>query len=90
MNSPICLPQFDVVATDLGSIPLTSLAPARVTVNVIRNRQAPVFVNTPYFTTINRTLGIGLSVYEVEAVDSDTDVSTNIRHRIHVLFNMNV
>ena len=69
--------QFDVVATDQGSIQLTSLNPARVTVNVIRNRQAPVFINTPYFTTINRTLGIGLSVFEVEARDSDTQVSTS-------------
>ncbi|GFN78435.1 protocadherin fat 4, partial [Plakobranchus ocellatus] len=68
---------FNVVSTDLGTQPLTSLNPARVTVNVIRNRQAPVFINTPYATTINRTLGISLSVWQVEAIDSDTDAPYN-------------
>lgn len=62
-------------ATDQGSSPRSASQPATVTINVIRNQFPPVFVNTPYATSLPFTVAAGSSVYNVNATDADTRVS---------------
>lgn len=57
------------VATDQRANPRT--ASARVTVNILRNRFRPVFVNTPYGFSHSENIQVGTSQYRVSAVDSD-------------------
>lgn len=56
-------------ATDQRTNPRT--ASARVTVNVLRNRFRPVFVNAPYAFSHSENNAVGSSQYRVSAVDSD-------------------
>lgn len=57
------------IATDQRANPRT--ASARVTVNILRNRFRPVFVNTPYGFSHSENVQVGTSQYRVSAVDSD-------------------
>ncbi|XP_046583162.1 protocadherin Fat 1-like [Haliotis rubra] len=64
--------QLTVQATDRGASPLSSAQPASVTINVVRNQASPVFVQTPYDTTVLRTAGANTPVVTVTATDADT------------------
>ena len=62
---------FTVSLTDNGVPPRSSVGVASVEINVIRNTQAPFFINTPYQTTINYTISSGSQVFLVTAQDND-------------------
>ena len=49
---------------------------AILTVNVVRNKNAPQFVDAPYEATIRKDLGFGNSVAKVIANDDDPEVFT--------------
>ena len=61
--------QFFVVASDQG-VPSLS-ATVRVTVNVVRNRNGPVFRLDDYTATIDEFVPVGRSVLRVRADDAD-------------------
>lgn len=61
--------QFYIVATDQGVPSLSDSV--RVTVNVIRNRNGPVFRLDDYSATIEEFEGVGRSVLRVRADDAD-------------------
>ncbi|XP_059155367.1 protocadherin Fat 4-like [Physella acuta] len=61
-------------AQDNGKPPLSAPNTCTVTIRVIRNLNPPVFVNTPYETTIARTATAGLKVVQVTATDADLQV----------------
>ncbi|GFR89571.1 protocadherin Fat 4 [Elysia marginata] len=44
---------------------------ATVQVNVFRNQNTPVFINTPYATTVQENTGVGQSIFRVTATDAD-------------------
>lgn len=64
--------------SDTGVPSLTSSQRASVIINVVRNQFPPNFINTPYATTINRTVLQGTTVYTVSAVDQDIQVWINL------------
>ena len=66
---------FIVVARDGGNPQQVSTQNAQVTINVIRNLNAPVFQNQPYETTVPFFVNNGVQVYDVLATDIDTVVS---------------
>lgn len=70
--------QLSIVVSDTGVPPLTSSQRASVIINVVRNQFPPNFINTPYATTINRTVLQGTTVYTVSAVDQDIQVWINL------------
>ncbi|WAQ96419.1 CELR3-like protein [Mya arenaria] len=70
---------FYVVASDRGVPSLSSSV--RVTVNVIRNRNAPVFRDDAYEITISEFTGVGRSVLQVIADDAD-NVSTKAKKNV--------
>lgn len=59
-----------MVATDQG-VPSKSSA-VRITVNILRNRNAPVFRSSEYEETITEFIPIGQSVLRVVADDADS------------------
>ena len=61
--------QFFIVATDQGVPSLSDSV--RVTVNVIRNRNGPVFRLDDYSATIEEFESVGRSVLRVRADDAD-------------------
>ncbi|KAH9514452.1 hypothetical protein Btru_025291 [Bulinus truncatus] len=61
-----------LTAQDQGTPPLSAPTTCTVTVNVYRDLYAPVFVNTPYDTTLNNNAVIGTTVVRVTATDADT------------------
>lgn len=61
-------------AADNGNPPLSAPNTCIVTITVIRNQNPPVFINTPYDTTIARTATAGLKVVQVAATDADLQV----------------
>ena len=67
---------FIVLARDGGNPQQVSTQNAQVTINVIRNLNAPVFQNQPYETTVPFFVNNGVQVYDVLATDIDTVVST--------------
>ncbi|KAK3758730.1 hypothetical protein RRG08_029572 [Elysia crispata] len=58
-------------ATDLGVLPLQAPEEARVQINVTRNQNSPLFVNTPYSVTIPETDTITTSILSVSVLDAD-------------------
>ncbi|XP_048248833.1 cadherin EGF LAG seven-pass G-type receptor 2-like [Haliotis rufescens] len=64
--------QLIIQAQDKGASPLSSAQPASVIIIVVRNQASPVFVQTPYDTTVLRTAGANTPVVTVTATDADT------------------
>ena len=46
--------------------------------SVFRNNNAPIFTNTPYAVTVDRTSTSGTQIYTVTAVDADQQVQAYI------------
>ena len=69
--------QVEVTAVDLAPNPLSSRV--TVTINIIRNDNAPVFINEPYGGTISSAIGVGTSLLTVTATDADTVVSNELK-----------
>ena len=63
-----------VLATDQGVPNRVSSQQATVRINVLRNLNCPVFSNLPSNISISQSMGVGTRVYNVTAVDQDTDV----------------
>jgi hypothetical protein len=76
---PFLTLQLSVVVSDTGVPSLTSSQRASVIINVIRNQFPPNFINTPYATTVNRTIFQGTTIFTVSAVDQDTQVGDAIQ-----------
>lgn len=72
--------QLEIQLYDGGSPALISDNRALITVNVIRNLNAPVFVDAPYKKTIQKDIGFGTSVATVRADDPDAEVPTATPH----------
>ncbi|KAL8559117.1 hypothetical protein ACOMHN_046165 [Nucella lapillus] len=68
---------FSAFARDTGVPQLTSISPAAVTVNVVRNLNAPVFTQPSYSTPIDNSLSVGSNVFTVTALDADSQVPFN-------------
>lgn len=64
--------QITISVTDNGYPPRSSITPAIVTVQVLRNQFDPFFLNTPYSVTIPETTSISSSIIQVTARDQDT------------------
>ncbi|XP_067670938.1 protocadherin Fat 4-like [Haliotis asinina] len=64
--------EFSVIATDQGVPAQTSVPPARVRVNIIRNLYSPVFQSEPYSARIDFTAPVNSPVTNVLATDADT------------------
>ncbi|KAK3089813.1 hypothetical protein FSP39_006721 [Pinctada imbricata] len=69
--------QLVVTARDLGSPSRAATNTATVTVSVFRNNNAPVFTQTPYAATVDRTSSTGAQIYTVTAVDADVQAPYN-------------
>lgn len=64
-----------ITARDNGPYPLYAATTCTVTINVVRNLNPPVFINTPYDRVIERTAQAGQAIVNTTATDSDTSVS---------------
>ncbi|XP_041364041.1 cadherin-23-like [Gigantopelta aegis] len=62
---------FQVNAVDTGVPKRMATNPATVTVNVVRNKSPPVFLNQPYSVRVNRTIAVGISLLTVRTRDQD-------------------
>ncbi len=63
-----------MLARDQGT-PTSRVGPsARVVVNVLRNRQAPRFLGTPYVKNITEAQETGSTVFTVRSEDGDDEV----------------
>lgn len=71
-----------MVATDQG-VPSKSSA-VRVTVNILRNRNAPVFRSNEYEETITEFIPVGQSVLRVVADDADSVSYTKKQYTINL------
>lgn len=60
---------LSITAFDNGIPQLSSRV--TVTVNVIRNRNGPVFSGNSYVTTIDESISVGTSILQVQATDAD-------------------
>jgi hypothetical protein len=60
---------------DGGSPALISEQRAVITINVIRNLNAPVFANASYSRTIRKDVSFGSSVATITATDADGQVT---------------
>ncbi|KAL3878042.1 hypothetical protein ACJMK2_035678, partial [Sinanodonta woodiana] len=69
--------QLTFVAIDSGFPRLTS-RPANLTINIIRNKNPPVFINEPYIVEVSRNLVRNIQVYVVSATDADLQSPYNI------------
>jgi len=63
---------------------LTAQQRATVNLNVIRNENAPFFQRTPYFTTIERNINIGDTVFTVTAFDADFSTSNSVSGNVKI------
>ncbi|XP_062576824.1 protocadherin-11 Y-linked-like, partial [Saccostrea cucullata] len=63
--------QFSVIAKDNGSPPLTG--ESMVTIQIIRNSQPPVFLNTPYRSAITRAVQDNSALPGVSVATTDAD-----------------
>lgn len=54
--------------------PQERFATAPVTIFVTRTRNDPIFIQTPYSTSVSENIEVGTSVYRVTATDSDLEV----------------
>ena len=66
--------------------PNERFATASVTVNVIRPRSPPVFVDTPYTTIVSETVNVATSIYRVTAVDADLAVCIFMTYFVFTFF----
>ena len=66
--------KVEVQLYDGGTPPKRSERTAVLTVDVIRNKNAPQFINSTYKAVIRKDLGFGNSVAKVFAVDADPEV----------------
>lgn len=73
---------FRVSITDNGFPQRTSDQTANVEINVLRNTQAPFFINTPYDRSIDYTVALGYSVFTATAVDNDDAPYNIIRYEL--------
>jgi len=55
-------------------LPPKKTGPNVVIVNVVRNKQPPVFQNEPYIKRIDQNVGQGTEIITVTATDSDEKV----------------
>lgn len=62
-------------AYDLGNPQLTG-PEVNITVFIQGNDNAPFFISSPYFRTLDETEAVGTLVYDTSANDLDTLVST--------------
>ena len=69
-----------VTAVDEGIPQRTSTIEATVRINVIRNENDPVFVDTPYAVSIPESQAIGSTIFTVTVFDADTTVSSFLRY----------
>jgi hypothetical protein len=70
--------QLTLRAYDLGTPERETVQRATVTVNVLRNNNAPQFIRTPYQTTINRDQGLNTAILTVTATDADFNSQNNV------------
>ena len=63
-----------VLATDQGVPNRVSSQQATVRINILRNLNCPVFNNLPTNISISQSTNIGTRIFNVSAVDLDTDV----------------
>lgn len=70
---------LSITAYDNGIPQLSSRV--TVTVNVIRNRNGPVFSGNSYVTTIDESISVGTSILQVQATDAD-----GVSKRINYIF----
>ena len=67
--------QVLVQIADRGVSSNVAAQTATVQVNVFRNQNTPVFISTPYATTVQENTGVGQSIFRVTATDADQPVS---------------
>ena len=58
-----------MIASDQSSPERFGYADAFIT--VVRDQGPPFFINQPYQTTINETVGVGTCILDVDATDAD-------------------
>ncbi|XP_035826841.1 protocadherin Fat 4, partial [Aplysia californica] len=63
-----------VEARDRGTPQLVSDSTALVLINVVRNQNAPEFINLPYVRSISESVQPGDSIFEVTATDADSQI----------------
>lgn len=82
---------FTVIATDSGAPPTSTSVPVTIDVTDI-NDNKPMFIGTPYTTTISELSTIGQSVLTAVAVDRDSGSNADITYGIldTTLFAINV
>ncbi|KAL5018733.1 hypothetical protein ScPMuIL_004455 [Solemya velum] len=66
-----------ITLADKGFPVLTAVNSATLTVNVVRNKNAPIFRNTPYGRALDRTTQVDQVVFTVTADDADLDAPYN-------------
>jgi len=71
--------QLTVRAYDLGTPQRETNQRASVSVSILRNNNPPVFIFTPYSTTISKDQGTTNSIYTVTANDADFTGQNNVR-----------
>lgn len=67
-----------MTALDFGSPRLQTTSRLTVTINVIRNRFCPEFLNSNYAASISQSATGGTSVFQINVRDQDTSVSSSI------------
>ncbi|KAJ8318063.1 hypothetical protein KUTeg_003154 [Tegillarca granosa] len=73
---------LSVRAFDQGSPVLTATANVPVNINVVRNNNPPVFINTPYARSISKDTQIGSSIFRVTATDADNSQFSQITYAL--------
>lgn len=68
--------QLDIYAVDKGTPPRRSEKATRVTVNVVRNKNAPVFQKEPYSKQIKESAQADAFIMDVSASDADKRVNS--------------
>ncbi len=69
--------RLNVRAIDQG-IPPRRTAPNIVIIDVVRNKNSPVFHNEPYSATIKQDASPGTGILNVQARDADTKVTIRV------------
>lgn len=70
--------QFDIQASDQSNPERT--ATANVIVTVVRDSEPPIFIRTPYSSSVLETAEVGTSFYRVTATDADLKVNDSHLH----------
>lgn len=70
----MCVPQLVVHATRQSSVTLQS-ATGTVSVTVLRNQNAPRFLNEPCYRQVDENTLLGRSIVQLTATDGDANVS---------------